>query len=65
MADRPMTDIDEGSRGGTRSVVIFGVVAAVLLGFLVIAGSSGREHVAPNTPPSNTESPATAGSKNQ
>ena len=65
MADRPMTDIDEGSRGGRRSVVVFGAVAAALLVFLVVVGSSDREHLAPNTPPSNTESPATAGSKNQ
>ena len=64
MAERPMTDIDEGSRGGRRSVVVFGVVAAALLVFLMVVGSSGRE-MAPNTPQSNTESPATAGSKNQ
>ena len=49
MADRPITDIDEGSRGGTRSVALFAVVAAVVLVFLVVVGSRGG-HVVPNTP---------------
>jgi hypothetical protein len=61
MADRPMTD--EGSKGGRNSVLIFGVVAATLTVLLILVGVAGKS-VAPNTPLSNTESPATSGSQN-
>ena len=63
MADRPMTDLDEGSKGGRRSILIFGVVAATLTALLILIGVAGK-NVAPNTPQSNTESPATSGSQN-
>jgi hypothetical protein len=63
MADRPMTDMDEGSKGGRRSVLIFGLVAATLTVLLILIGVAGK-NVAPNTPQSNTESPAASGSQN-
>jgi hypothetical protein len=63
MADRPMTDMDEGSKGGRRSVLTFGLVAATLTVLLILIGVAGK-NVAPNTPQSNTESPAASGSQN-
>jgi hypothetical protein len=35
MADTPMTDMDEGSKGGRRSVLVFGLVAATFRLFLL------------------------------
>jgi hypothetical protein len=63
MADRPMTDLDEGSKGGRRSILIFGVVAATLTVLLIILGLAGKD-VATNTAQTTTESPATSGSQN-
>ena len=63
MADRRMTDIDEGSNGGRNSVLLFGVVAATLTVLLILVGLAGK-NVAPNMAQSNTESPATSGSLN-
>jgi hypothetical protein len=57
-----MADMDEGSKGGRRSALAFGIVAATLT-VLLIVGVAGKS-VAPNTPQSNTESPATSGSQN-
>jgi hypothetical protein len=66
MADRSVTDMDEGSKGGrrsARSALVFGVVAATLTALLILIGVAGK-NVAPNTPQSNTESSATSGSQN-
>jgi hypothetical protein len=63
MADKPMTDMDEGSRGGRNSVLVFGLVAATLTVLLILIGVAGK-NVAPNMAQSNTESPATSGSQN-
>ena len=63
MADRSVTDMDEGSKGSRRSALVFGVVAATLTALLILIGVAGK-NVAPNTPQSNTESPATSGSQN-
>ena len=63
MANRPMTHMDEGSRGGRSSVLLFGVVAATLTVLLILVGVAGK-NVAPNTPQANTESPANSGSQN-
>ena len=52
-----MADMDEGSKGGRRSVL------ATLTVLLILVGVAGKS-VAPNTPQSNTESPATSGSQN-
>jgi len=54
---------EEGSKGGTRSVALVGIVSAVLLivGLLFGMGVVGGQKVAP--PPSKTESPS--GSQNQ
>jgi len=61
MADRPV--MDEGSKGGRRSGLIFGVVAATLTVPLILFAVADK-NVAPNTPQSNTEAPATTGSQN-
>jgi hypothetical protein len=58
-----MTDLDEGSKGGRRSILIFGVVAATLTVLLIILGLAGKD-VATNTAQTTTESPATSGSQN-
>jgi hypothetical protein len=58
-----MTEMDEGSKGGRRSVVAFGLVAAIMTVVLILIGVAGK-NVAPNTPQSNTESPAASGSQN-
>jgi hypothetical protein len=58
-----MADMDEGSKGGRRSVLFFGVVAAVLTVLLVLVGVRGRS-VAPETPQPAAETPATSGSQN-
>jgi hypothetical protein len=63
MADRSVIYMDEGSKGGRRSALVFGVVAATLTALLILIGLAGK-NVAPNTPQSNTESPATSGSQN-
>jgi hypothetical protein len=63
MADRSVTDMDEGSKGGRRSALVFGVVAATLTALLILIGVAGNNG-APNTRQSNTESPATSGSQN-
>ena len=63
MADRQMTDMDEGSKGGRRSVLVFGPVAATVTVLLILVGVAGN-NVAPNMAQSNTESPATSGPQN-
>ena len=67
MADRPMTDDDiEGSKGGSRSVALFSIVAVAVGVFLFIFAADvfhlAGTRPAPNTPQSNTEAPATSGS---
>jgi hypothetical protein len=57
-----MADMDEGSKGGRRSVLAFGIVAAIMTVLLIGIGVAGK-NVAPNTA-QNTESPATGGSQN-
>jgi hypothetical protein len=52
MANRPMTHMDDGSRGGRNSVLLFGVVAATLTVLLILIGVAGK-NVAPNTPLAN------------
>ena len=54
--------MDEGSKGGRRSVLVFGLVAATLTVLLILVGVAGN-NVAPNMAQSNTESPATSGSQ--
>ena len=63
MAERPIVDADEGSRGGSRSILTFAVVAAVLTVLLAVVGLSGKK-VTPEAPQPSTESPATSGSQN-
>jgi hypothetical protein len=63
MADRSVTDMDEGSKGGRRFALVFGVVAATLTVLLIVIGVAGK-NAAPNTAHSNTESPATSSSQN-
>ena len=63
MAYRPMTHMDEGSKGGRNSVLLFGVVAATLTVLLILVGVAGK-NVGLSTTVSNTESPATSGSQN-
>jgi hypothetical protein len=54
-----MTDIEEGSKGGNRSVLIVAIVAAFLFAFLLFFGNrSGSQTVAPDTAQPNTEAPA-------
>ena len=48
-----MADMDEGSKGGRRSVLAFGIVAATLTVLLILVGVAGKS-VTPNTPQSNT-----------
>ena len=59
-----MADMDEGSKGGRRSVLAFGIVAAIMTVLLIGIGVAGK-NVASNTAQLNTESPATSGSPNQ
>ena len=63
MADRPITHMDEGSKGGRNSVLLFGLVASILTVLLILVGLAGK-NVAPNMAQSNTESPATSGPQN-
>ena len=56
--------MDEGSKGGGRSVLAFGIVAAIMTVLLIVIGVTGK-NVAPNAAQLNTESPATSGSQNQ
>jgi hypothetical protein len=58
-----MADMDEGSKGGGRSALVFGIVAATLTALLIVVGVAGKS-VAPNTQQVNTELPATSGSQN-
>jgi hypothetical protein len=72
MADRPITrraitdTEEEFSKGGERSVLTVGLVAAGLLVLLLLFGldafNLGGKHVAPNAPQPTTEPPATSGS---
>jgi hypothetical protein len=55
--------MDKGSKGGRRSALVFGVVAATLTALLILIGVAGK-NVAPNALQSNTESPASSGSQN-
>jgi hypothetical protein len=55
-----MAHMDEGSKGGRRSVLAFGIVAAIMTVLLISIGVAGK-NVAPATAQS-TESPATSGS---
>ena len=57
-----MADMDEGSKGGRRSVLIFGIVASIITVLLIGIGVSGR-NAPPNIVQSNTESPATSGTQ--
>jgi hypothetical protein len=61
-----MSDDLEGSKGGPRSVLTVGIVAACLLFVLLLVGSgafnSAGKILAPNTP-QHTESPATSGAQ--
>ena len=56
-----MADMDEGSRGGQRSVLIFGIVAAIMIVLMIGVGVAGRSA---GTNTANTESPATSQSQN-
>jgi hypothetical protein len=60
-----MSDDLEGSKGGDRSVLTVGIVAACLFVLLVLVGlgAFGSKSVAPNTPQPNAESPATSGAQ--
>jgi hypothetical protein len=66
MAGTPVAgrEMDEGSRGGRRSVLVFGLVAAIVTVLLILIGVTGK-NVAPNAPQPNTESPATSSSQKQ
>ncbi len=55
---------DEGSRGGDRSIIVWAVVSALLMGWVVVTGFSGRKHVEHAAPQTNTEAPAATDSKN-
>jgi hypothetical protein len=55
---------DEGSGGGAISVLAWAVVSALLVGWVVVTGFSGRKHVEHTAPQTNTEAPAATDSKN-
>ncbi len=57
------TDVHEASKGGSRSVMAVAIVSAILFVAMIIIGYRSPQHVAPNKPQSNTESPATTDSK--
>ena len=57
------TYVEEASKGGSRSIMAVAIVSAILTIAMLIIGYSGSNHVAPNKPQSNTESPATTDSK--
>jgi hypothetical protein len=61
--EKPMNDLDDGSKGGTGSIMVFGLVAAIMLVMLIFIGVAGK-NVAPKTAQLNTESPAASGSQN-
>ena len=42
MTDRAVTDMDEGSKGGRSSALVFGVVAATLTALLIVIGVAGK-----------------------
>jgi hypothetical protein len=58
-----MAYMDEGSKGGRRSVLALSIVAASMIVLTIVVGVSGK-NVAQNTTQSNTESTATSGSQN-
>ena len=60
-----MAEMDEGSKGGRRSVLLFSIVATFLTVALILIGVVGK-NVAPNPnmAQSNTESPTTGASQN-
>ena len=58
-----MADMDEGSEGGSRSVLTFGIVATIMTVLLIAIGVAGRD-VTPNAAQSNAASPTTSGSPN-
>lgn len=61
MAQSPITD-EEGSRGGTRSIMLWAVVSACLFVWMFFVGTGHiGKSVTSNTPQANTESPATSG----
>jgi len=58
-----MAYMDEGSKGGRRSVLAISIVVASMIVLMIVIGVSGR-NVTQTTAQSNTESPATSGSQN-
>ena len=54
-----MADMDEGSKGGRRSVLAFGIVAAIMTVLLIGIGVAGK-NVAPNTAQLNVSRPQPA-----
>jgi hypothetical protein len=57
-------EIVMADRSITNDPLLFGVAAACMLVLLLLIGLGGLgKNVTPNTPQSNTESPATTGSK--
>jgi hypothetical protein len=60
-----MAEMDEGSKGGRRSVLLFSIVATSLTVALILIGVAGKNVTPnPNMAQSNTESPTTGGSQN-
>jgi hypothetical protein len=62
MADRPITH-EEGSKGGDRSILVWAIVSALMMGWIVVTGLQGRKPVAVTTPQPTTEAPATSGAQ--
>ena len=58
-----MAYMDEGSKGGRRSVLALSIVAAVMIVLMILIGVSGK-NVTQNTAQSSTDSPVTSGSQN-
>ena len=56
---------EEGSRGGDRSVFVWALVSVLLMGWVVVTGFSGRNHVEHAATPTNTEAPAPTAPQNQ
>jgi len=58
-------DLEEGSKGGARSVMLWAIVSACLFGLLALVGTGALtgKKAAPNTPQANTEAPATGGAQ--
>jgi len=57
-----MADMDEGSKGGRRSVLVFGIVATIMIVAMIGIGVAGK-NVALNTAQSNML-PVTSNSQN-